>query len=551
MKQFITILIVLPVLFSACKKDKKEIALPELTTAPITDLSYNTATSGGTIKGDGGAAITASGVCWSKTNNPPTISDSKTSGTTSSGSFSSLMNNLEENTTYYVRAYATNSAGTAYGNVVTFTTPVNTTLPQLTTAAITNLTYNSATSGGTITDDGGAAITASGICWSKTNNTPTLSDSTKSGTTASGSFAFVMNNLEGNTTYYVRAFATNSVGTGYGEVVMFTTPVELTVPQLTTAAITNLSYNTATSGGTITANGGAVITASGICWSKTNNPPTISDSKTTGTTASGSFTYVMNNLDASSTYYIRAYATNSVGTGYGNVVSVTTTADSSTVTFIYNGATVTYGVITSPVTGRKWLDRNLGATRVATTYNDRQAYGHLFQWGRPADGHQMVTYTSNTAGSGGAMTKTLATSDVPGNATFITPDNTVPINGVYVYDWRDDQNTNRWAINSQGSCPSGWHVPTAAEWDAETGITNWTTAFAQLKLTAAGYRYGDFDGSGREGTVRTVGSSGWYWSSSLWPAGAGFSAYKDISSGGSYTDLAGRAYGMAIRCIKN
>jgi hypothetical protein len=271
MKQILSILIALAAVYSSCKKDKKEIALPQLTTAAITNLSYNSATSGGTITGDGGAAITASGVCWSKTNNAPGLSDSKTSGTTSSGSFSSVMNNLEENTTYYVRAYATNSAGTGYGNVVTFTTPINTTLPELSTAAITNLTSSSATSGGTIAGDGGAAITASGICWSKTNNTPTISDSTKSGTTASGSFTYVMNNLEDNTTYYVRAFATNSVGTGYGDVVTFTTPVEITVPQLTTAAITNLTHNSATSGGTITANGGAAITASGICWSKTNN----------------------------------------------------------------------------------------------------------------------------------------------------------------------------------------------------------------------------------------------------------------------------------------
>ncbi|HZI53777.1 MAG TPA: hypothetical protein VFD56_08745, partial [Chitinophagaceae bacterium] len=98
---------------------------------------------------------------------------------------------------------------------------------------------------------------------------------------------------------------------------------------------------------------------------------------------------------------------------------------------------------------------------------------------------------------------------------------------------------------------SGWHVPTKAEWDAETGITNLNTAFTQLKLTAAGYRYGDFDGSGREGTVRTAGSFGNYWSSSVWPSGAGFSSYKTISSNDSYTDLAGRAYGHAIRCIKN
>lgn len=85
------------------------------------------------------------------------------------------------------------------------------------------------------------------------------------------------------------------------------------------------------------------------------------------------------------------------------------------ITFAYNGATVTYGVITSAVTGKKkWMDRNLGASRVATASNDRMAYGHLFQWGRPADGHQLVNYTSSTNGAGvNGKTKTLATSDVP------------------------------------------------------------------------------------------------------------------------------------------
>jgi uncharacterized protein (TIGR02145 family) len=527
------------------------VTLPVLTTTAITNLAYNTATSGGTITGNGGGTITTSGICWSKTNNPPTLDDSKTTGTTATGSFVSVMNSLEENTTYYVRAYATNSAGTGYGAVVTFTTPLNITVPVLTTAAITNLSHNTATSGGAITGNGGAAITASGICWSKTNNPPTIADSKTTGTTATGSFVSVMNSLESATTYYVRAYATNSAGTGYGAVVSFTTPA-ITVPVLTTAAITGLSHNTATSGGTITGNGGAAITASGICWSKTNNPPTLSDSKTTGTTATGSFVSVMNSLEAATTYYVRAYATNSAGTGYGAVVTFTTTADANSVTFTYNGASVTYGVITSPVTGKKWLDRNLGASQVATAFNDRMAYGHLFQWGRPADGHQLVTYSSSTIGSGvNGKTKTLAMTDAPGHSTFITPDNTVEQNGVFVYDWRDNQNTNRWAINSQGSCPSGWHIPTRAEWDAETGITNSASAFTQLKLTVAGYRYGDFDGSGREGTVRTAGSFGYYWSSSVWPSGAGVSVYKDIASNDSFTDQLGRAYGLPIRCIKD
>ena len=528
------------------------VKVPELTTAAITDLAYNKATSGGTITANGGAAITASGICWSKTNNNPTTADSKPAENATTGTFTSLMENLEENTTYYVKAYATNSVGTGYGNTITFTTPVNVQLPELTTAAITNLAHNTATSGGTITSNGGADITASGICWSKTSNSPTIDDDKTSGTTASGSFSAVMENLEENTTYYVRAYATNSAGTGYGNTITFTTPVNITIPVLSTTAVSNLGPNTATSGGSITSNGGGTITVSGICWSKTNNPTT-ADSKTSGTTASGSFVAVMDNLDPSTTYFVRAYATNSAGTGYGNSISFTTTAaDENQVTFVYNGATVTYGVVTSPTTGRKWLDRNLGASQVATAYNDYRAYGHLFQWGRPVDGHQLINYTSGSNGSPvNGKTKTLATSDAPGHSTFITPDNTIPQGGVFIYDWRNDQNTNRWAINNQGACPTGWHIPTAEEWAAETAITNLNTAFNQLKLTAPGYRYGDFDGSGRDGTVRNVGSLAYYWSSTVWPSGAGFSSYVDISSNDRYPDLLGRAYGCAIRCIKN
>ena len=99
MKQFLAILIVLATIFSSCKKDKedkKQVTLPKLTTAAITNLTFYTATSGGTITGDGGGAITASGICWSKTNNTPTLSDSKITGTTATGSFNSTMTNLEE-----------------------------------------------------------------------------------------------------------------------------------------------------------------------------------------------------------------------------------------------------------------------------------------------------------------------------------------------------------------------------------------------------------------------------------------------------------------------
>jgi uncharacterized protein (TIGR02145 family) len=334
-----------------------------------------------------------------------------------------------------------------------------------------------------------------------------------------------------------------------------------TVPALTTTAITNLSYNTATTGGVITGDGGAAVTESGIVWSKTNNTPTTTDSVKISTTTSGSFISVLNNLEGNTIYYVRAYAKNSVGTGYGNVVSFTTTADTTKVSFTYNGAAVTYGVITSPTTARKWMDRNLGATRAATASNDFQAYGDLFQWGRPADGHQLITWTSSNAGAGvNGLTTVIATTDIPGNSLFIDASNTT------TYDWRSDNNNNRWTTNSQGPCPTGWHVPTATEWAAEIstsaggggtatsgGMTNAGTAYNLLKLTVSGYRRGDVTSS--IGTVRQAGSAGFYWSSSSF-IGTGWSGGIDcdfdatsILTGNNAAD--DKSQGKTVRCIKN
>ena len=300
-------------------------------------------------------------------------------------------------------------------------------------------------------------------------------------------------------------------------------------PSLTTATVTNITSNTATSGGTITDNGGAAITASGICWSKTNVTPTITDNITTGTTASGSFTSIINNLEDGSTYYVRAYATNSAGTGYGNVVTFNTTIDTTKVRFTYNGALVSYGIIISSVTGRKWMDRNLGASRTATASNDDQAYGDMFQWGRGIDGHQ-----SRTSGA----TSTLSTTDIPGHSNFIATSDVATW-----YDWRNPQNDNLWqgSTGINNPCPNGWHVPTLAEWTSESIITT-TSAYNQLKLTAGGYRW-------ISGSITYSGTEGDYWSST--PTGhSSFSFYFPPSTTGNFAAYQ-RANGMAVRCIKD
>ena len=203
-------------IFQGCKKS----TIPELTTVAISDVGLTSAVSGGNIITDGGEEITAKGVCWSTSTNP-TVADSKTSDGKGSASFTSNITGLSEGTTYYVRAYATNEVGTAYGNELSFTTG-KVTSAVLTTTEVSNVTSTSAVAGGNITDDGGGSITARGVCWGTSPN-PTVNKTTDG--TGKGTFTSNITGLEDGTVYYYRAYATNSSGTTYGQELSFITPV--------------------------------------------------------------------------------------------------------------------------------------------------------------------------------------------------------------------------------------------------------------------------------------------------------------------------------------
>ncbi|OQY02885.1 MAG: hypothetical protein B6I20_06115, partial [Bacteroidetes bacterium 4572_117] len=198
-------------------------SLPTLTTTAASAITETTATSGGNITDDGGATVTARGVCWGTSTNPTTALGTKTNDGTGTGAFASSITGLIASTTYYVRAYATNSVETAYGNEVSFTTDAAPVIPTLTTTAASAITETTATSGGNITDDGGATVTARGVCWgTSTNPTTALSTKTSDGT-GTGAFASSITGLTASTTYYVRAYATNSVETAYGNEESFMT----------------------------------------------------------------------------------------------------------------------------------------------------------------------------------------------------------------------------------------------------------------------------------------------------------------------------------------
>ena len=197
------------------------LSLASVFTNPVTTVTQTTAISGGNITGDGKSPVTARGICYSSTTNNPTIVNTIIAGGSGLGSFNSDLIGLTPSKTYYVRAFATNGIGTAYGNPISFTTS-DITIPAIATKPAASITPTTAISGGDVSSNGGATITSRGICYNTSGNPTTASNVISSGN-GLGSFYSDLVGLTPSTTYYVRAFATNGIGTAYGNPVSFKT----------------------------------------------------------------------------------------------------------------------------------------------------------------------------------------------------------------------------------------------------------------------------------------------------------------------------------------
>lgn len=314
---------------------------PTILTNTVSNQTATSAVCGGNVTSDGGSAVTDRGICWATFNAPSLENGSHLSNGTGMGTFSSTMSNLTPNTVYYVRAFATNVRGTAYGEERQFTT--NDGMPTVTINAVTNVTATSAVCGGSISNNGGFAVSDKGLVWS-TSQYPTMNDYHISLGSGDTPFSGSMTNLLMGTTYYVRTYATNTNGTTYSSIQKtFTTTDGL--PTVSTNTVANVATSSAVCGGSISSDGGYPVSDKGLVWG-TSQMPTLSSNHISLGSGNAPFSGTMTNLSLSTTYYVRAYATNANGTTYGEQRTFTTTNGLPTVTTIVptrNNLTVTSG----------------------------------------------------------------------------------------------------------------------------------------------------------------------------------------------------------------
>jgi uncharacterized protein (TIGR02145 family) len=317
---------------------------------------------------------------------------------------------------------------------------------------------------------------------------------------------------------------------------------------LTTLAIGNISANSATSGGSITNDGGSPVTQRGICWATTQNPTTANNTAVFGT-GTGSFTANLTGLTANTTYYVRAYAINTAGTAYGNQLSFTTTQPPVNPGTVTDASGNTYPTIT--IGTQVWMAENLRTTKYRDGSNipvvtDNTQWANNWNNGNPMQQPMMCWYNNDqatyTANKFGAL-----------------------------YNW--------YAINpatngNTNVCPTGWHVPTDAEWNKLTKFLDPTADTTQCcsnsaggKMKSTGTQYwlspntGATNSSGwsglpgglrnPNGTFFDIGNAGLWWSSTEYDTYVAWIRYLGYNYGGVDRYFTDKTNGFSVRCLRD
>ena len=650
---------------------------PTVTSDSVSDITSTTAICGGNVTSDGGATVIARGVCWSISPNPTDDMD-KTIDGTGMGSFTSNLTNLTPGTTYYVRAYATNSVGTSYGEERSFTTSsdglacpgaatvtdtdgntyntvqigdqcwmkenlrttkyadgtsINQGLTTSTTVAYwyypngfssNKVTYGLLYNWKAVMRDYSSSATnpssVQGICptgwhvpsdaeWTQltdyvsnqsqyqcNNNNGSIAKALASttGWDSSSEPCAVGNNQSNNNATVFSAVPAGNYGGRYynfGINAIFWSATEhddnsaynrylgcdnarvnidngykyygfsvrclrdegvsaQTLPTVTTSSVSNITVTSASCGGNVTSDGGATVIARGVCWSTMPNP-TIDNNKTTDGAGLGSYTSSVTDLAEGTTYYVRAYATNSVGTTYGEEISFTTTnsftCGTSTVKDIDNN---TYNTV--QIGDQCWMKKNLRTTK----------------------------YADGTSINQGTIASTTT-------AYWYYPDNNSSNKASYglLYNWkavmRSSASSSANPSGVQGICPNGWHVPSDAEW---TQLTNYVSRQSQYQCSgtssniakalasttgwvgSSGSAYyctvGNDQNSNNatgfsavsagiyQGSYLNFGFSAYFWSATEYNGGA-YGRYLNYDSASVNRYNLSKARGFSVRCLKD
>lgn len=359
---YVAIIFLAVAVFFACEK-KETVGLAKVQTASVDGIHNTSARVGGKITDNGGAEITERGIYWG-TASSPVSSGTKLNIGTGSGTFYDTLRGLSSGKKYYVKAFATNSQGTVYGDETFFTTQIS--MPTVTTSAVADLTPTTAKLGGVVVDSGGFAVTQRGLYWGIVAN-PRVNGSKLILGSGIGEFSQTFTNLERAVTYYAIAFATNIKGTAYGDEISFTTQPEL--PTVFTSSISKVGAYSATVGGSVSANGGADVTERGVCWGTSPNAETTGTKLVVGS-GTGSFSSDLSSLTPGVTYYAKAFATNSVGTTFGEEKTCITLGSAPIV------ATLDYSdLTTNSVKLHGVINANDLSTAVSFEYGTTSAYG--------------------------------------------------------------------------------------------------------------------------------------------------------------------------------
>jgi hypothetical protein len=434
----------------------------------IVSVQYNRATISSyadLIQGTGSGKISGRGICYSTEPNP-TVAGSKTSDGISSGIVETMITGLKAGTTYYARCYViVNAFGqgymTYYGDEFSFTTLFAPT-ELITTSEASSILNTSVVLGGTVVSN--ETIKERGVCWSTLSN-PTTAGSKIAEGGGTGTFSIQINGLTPGTTYYAKAYAITTAGrTFYGEEVSFT--MQFTPIGITTATITGITPSSAMSGGIIEVEDGTIITARGVCYSRTG-VPTITDSKTSDGKGPGSFTSTLSGLTANATYYIRAYVTDkSNKTHYGDLLTFSTSAASA------------FQVTTTPFSNVVLMIPSYSGISGGTISGSATISAKGVCWNTIPN--PTISNSKTTDGAGGAAYTSTLSGLVPGNIyyyrAYATNTSGVTVYGEQYSVYYETAITTAPVTNIQGTgATSGGTIPPAASGSIAARGVCWST----------------------------------------------------------------------------